>query len=159
MPTKIALGQLRPIAQMPKKYQTWAIRLRRFFAKRVRLISWGYSKSGMVGCETKYHLTSPVEPQNPSNSPDIACTSKMKREKELRKKNRREEKESSDEGFGWYITGRPRSGVFWPRLRSRDGTGQDFFDPTRLLNFKIIAGRPAARPLFYRRFLFTVKCI
>ena len=28
----------------------------------------------------------------------------------------------------------------------RDGTGQDFFDPTRPVNFKIIAGWPASRP-------------
>ena len=29
----------------------------------------------------------------------------------------------------------------------RDGTGQDFLDPTRPVNFKIIAGRPAGRPV------------
>ena len=36
--------------------------------------------------------TSPAEPQNPSNSSDIACTSKVKRGKKLRKKT--EEKRS-----------------------------------------------------------------
>ena len=49
--------------------------------------------------------TSLVEPQNPSNSSDIACTSKVKREKTTKKKRKR--KEASDEGFGWYVTGRP----------------------------------------------------
>ena len=38
-------------------------------------------------------LTSPVEPQNPSNSSDIACTSKVKHGKNY-EKNEREEKRS-----------------------------------------------------------------
>ena len=44
--------------------------------------------------------TSPVEPQNPSNSLGIACTSKVKRGKKLRKKPEEKRKEASDEGFG-----------------------------------------------------------
>ena len=51
--------------------------------------------------------TSLVEPQNPSNSSDIACTSKVKRGKKLRKKTKEKRKETSDEGFRWYVTGRP----------------------------------------------------
>ena len=37
-------------------------------------------------------------------------------------------------------------------IYTRDGTGQDFLDPNRLVNFKIIAGRPVSdrpgRPVF-----------
>ena len=33
--------------------------------------------------------------------------------------------------------------LIWPATRPRDGTGQDFLDPTRPVNFKIIAGWPA----------------
>ena len=43
-----------------------------------------------------------MEPQNPSNFSDIACTSKVKRGKNYEKKRKR--KEASDEGFGWYVT-------------------------------------------------------
>ena len=51
--------------------------------------------------------TSPVEPQNLSNSSDIACTSKVKRGKNYEKKTKEKRKEASDEGFGWYVTDRP----------------------------------------------------
>ena len=51
--------------------------------------------------------TSLVKPQNPSNSSDIACTSKVKQGKKLRKKTKEKRKEASDEGFRWYVTGRP----------------------------------------------------
>ena len=43
--------------------------------------------------------TSLVEPQNPSNSSDIACTSKVKQGKKLRKKTKEKRKEASNEGF------------------------------------------------------------
>ena len=52
-------------------------------------------------------LTFPVEPQNPSKSLDIACTSEVKRGKNYEKKTEGERKEGSDEGFGWYVTSRP----------------------------------------------------
>ena len=62
-------------------------------------------KSGIVSCETEYHFNFLVDPQNPSNFSDIACTSKVKRGKNYEKKRKR--KKASDEGFGWYVTGRP----------------------------------------------------
>ena len=34
-------------------------------------------------------------------------------------------------------------------LQLRDGTGQDFLDHTQPVNFKIIAGWPAGRPVFW----------
>ena len=48
-------------------------------------------------------------------------------------------------------------------IPSRDGTDQDFFDPTRPVNFKIYAGLtgqsicfdPSGQPVFYGKFLFT----
>ena len=46
-----------------------------------------------------------------------------------------------------------------PGARIRDGTGQDFLDPTRPVNFKIIVGWPAGRPVFTEGFcsLFNVS--
>ena len=49
----------------------------------------------------------------------------------------------------------------------RNGTGQDFLDPTQPVNFKIITGWPAGRPVcdrpvdrfFCRRFLISVQYI
>ena len=48
--------------------------------KGIVLRSWGYSKNGMVGCETEYHpLLPPLEFQNPNNFLEIACKSKVNR--------------------------------------------------------------------------------
>ena len=51
--------------------------------------------------------TSPLKPQNPSNSSDIACKSMAKRGKNYKKKMKEKRKEASDEGFRWYVTVRP----------------------------------------------------
>ena len=47
----------------------------------------------MVSCETEHPPTLPVEPQNPSNSSDVACMSKVNLEKNYKKKRKRKEKQ------------------------------------------------------------------
>ena len=69
-------------------------------AKGTAKVAWSVVKPNTTS-------SSPVEPQNPSNSSDIACTSKVKRGKNYKKKTKEKRKEASDEGFGWYVTGRP----------------------------------------------------
>ena len=48
--------------------------------------------------------TPPVEPQNPSNSSDVACRSEVKRGKNYEKKTKKKRKEANDGGSGWHDT-------------------------------------------------------
>ena len=42
--------------------------------------------------------------------------------------------------------------------RARDGTGQDFLDPTRPVNFKLIAGRPVfSQKVFLHYSMYLMK--
>ena len=127
MPTNIAFGQLRPLAQMSKKHQTWALKLRRFLCWR--------SPSQKLRVQQKWHsqLWNRVPLQLPLWSLRIQAIPRMMLArlrwsgKKLRKKRKR--KKASDEGFGWYVTGRPWSGVFWSLLR---------FKPKGLENLPIL---------------------
>ena len=105
MPTKTTLGHLRLLAQMPKKTSNLDPQVEKVpLLKESVSEAEGTAKVARSVVKPNTTSTYPVEPQNPCSSSDIACTFEVKREKNYEKQRKR--KEASDEGFGWYVTGR-----------------------------------------------------
>ena len=80
MSTKITLGYVHLLAQMPKKTSNLSPQV-----EKVPLLKESVSEAegtaNMVWSVVKPNTTptSPVEPQNPSNFSEVACKSKVKR--------------------------------------------------------------------------------
>ena len=103
--TKIAFGQLRPLAQMSKKTSNLSPQVENVpLPKESVSEAEGTAKVALSVVKPSTTSTSLVEPQNPSNSSDIACTSKVKRGKNYEKKEK--EKKRVMKGLAG-ITGRP----------------------------------------------------
>ena len=86
-------GHLRFLSQMPKKTSNLTPQVEKVFLLKESVsevedtakVAWSVVKPNASS-------TSPVTPQNPTNSSDIACTSKVKREKNYEKTGREEKK-------------------------------------------------------------------
>ena len=90
---------------MPKKHQISALKLKRFLLLKSRSQKLRVSaKSEWWVVKPNTTSTSPMEPQNSSNSSYIACKSEMKQGKTYNKKAEEKRKEASGEEFGCYDT-------------------------------------------------------